>query len=66
MTDIRPREWVTVAEAAKLAGRKPRTVYEWIDKSLLATRLNEDNVLEVLSKAVIRVAHTRRRGRPRR
>lgn len=60
-----PKEWVTVAEAAILAGRDKRQVYRWIDKSLLATRINSEGVTEVLSKAVVRVETTIRRGRPR-
>lgn len=59
------REWITVKEAALLVGRAPRTVYEWINNDRLATRLNSDGILEVLSKAVVRVEPTIRRGRPR-
>ena len=59
------REWITVKEAALLVGRAPRTIYEWIEDGRLATRLNGAGVLEVLSKAVVRVEPTIRRGRPR-
>jgi len=59
------REWITVKEAALLVGRAPRTIYEWIDNGRLATRLNSDGILEVLSKALLRVEPTVRRGRPR-
>lgn len=59
------KEWITVKEAALLVGRAPRTIYEWIENDRLATRLNTDGVLEVLSKAVVRVEPTVRRGRPR-
>lgn len=64
-TSERLPEWVTVKEAAVLVGRAPRTIYEWIEDDRLATRLNADGILQVLSKAVIRVEPTIRRGRPR-
>lgn len=60
-----PKEWVTVKEAAFLVGKAPRTIYEWIENDRLASRTNTDGVLEVLSKAVVRVEPTVRRGRPR-
>lgn len=58
-------EWVTVRLAALLSGKAQRTLYEWIEDDRLASRVNRDGVLEVLSKAVLRVAPTIRRGRPR-
>lgn len=57
-------EWVTVKQAARLADREPRTVYDWIDKDLLATRY-ERGVLQVLARAAIRLGETTRRGRPK-
>lgn len=65
MSEPKLPEWVTVKVAAKLVGRSPRTIYEWIEDDRLATRLNGDGILEVLSKAVVRVEPTVRRGRPR-
>ncbi len=65
MTSPQPKEWVTVAEAALLVGKKPRTIYRWIETDRLAWRQNTNGVLEVLSKAVIRIEPTVRRGRPR-
>lgn len=65
MADAKIPEWVTVKVAAVLAGRAVRTIYEWIEDDRLASRRNNDGVLEVLSKAVIRVEPTVRRGRPR-
>lgn len=62
---MNPKEWVTVAEAAILAGRDKRAVYRWIDQGRLATRLNAEGVTEVLSKAVVRVEADVKRGRPR-
>jgi|GEM_PF-2673091 len=65
MTELpKPKEWVTVREAALIAGKSPRTIYVWIEQDRLATRLN-DGVTEVLSKAVARIAPTVGRGRPR-
>ena len=65
MSTPEPKHWVTVKEAAALAGRAPRTIYEWIENNRLATRVNSEGVTEVLSKAVIRIEPTVRRGRPR-
>lgn len=59
------REWITVAEAAVLTGRHKSRIYAWIDQDRLATRTNVDGVTEVLSKAVLRIEPTIRRGRPR-
>lgn len=61
----KPSEWVTVPVAAMLAGRAPRTIYDWITKGDLATRQNNNNVTEVRSNAVVRVEATKRRGRPK-
>lgn len=57
--------WVTVADAATLAGRTPRTIYNWVTKGLLATRKNQDGVTLVLWKAATRTAQEIPRGRPR-
>lgn len=57
--------WVLVADAATLAGRSVRTIYNWIDRGLLATRKNADGVTMVLWKAATRTAQTIPRGRPR-
>lgn len=59
------KEWITVKEAAALVGKAPRTIYEWIEDDRLATRRNAAGILEVLSKAVVRIEPTIRRGRPR-
>ncbi|WP_396657593.1 helix-turn-helix domain-containing protein [Microbacterium oxydans] len=60
-----PKEWVTVKEAAVLIGRPVSQVYRWIDAGRLATRVRADGVTVVLSKAVLRVEPSVRRGRPR-
>lgn len=65
MSAPQPKEWVTVKEAALLVNKAPRTIYEWIEDDRLAFRRNADGVLEVLSKAVVRIEPTVRRGRPR-
>ena len=59
------KEWVTVKEAAVLIGKKPRTIYEWIQGDRLATRLDAQGRMTVLAKAVQRIEPTIRRGRPR-
>lgn len=60
-----PKEWVTAREAAALIGRHVSQVYRWIDGGRLATRVRADGVTVVLSKAVLRVEPTVKRGRPR-
>lgn len=60
-----PTIWITVAEAAILAGRHPSQIYRWIEAGRLATRTNTEGVTQVLSKSVIRVEATVKRGRPR-
>lgn len=60
-----PKEWVTVQEAAALTGKKPRTIYEWIQNDRLAMRLDAGGRMTVLRKALLRIEPTIRRGRPR-
>ncbi len=59
------QEWVTAKEAAALIGRHVSQVYRWIDAGRLAARLRADGVTVVLSKAVLRIEPSIRRGRPR-
>lgn len=65
MTDPKIPEWVPVKVAAVLAGRDKRQIYRWIEGDRLASRVNAEGITEVLSKAVVRVEKTVRRGRPR-
>lgn len=58
------KDWITVAEAAALAGRSRRAIYDWINAGRLATRVNARGVTEVLAKAVSRVETEVKRGRP--
>lgn len=60
-----PKEWVTAKEAAALIGRHVSQVYRWIDAGRLASRVRPDGVTVVLSKAVLRIEPSVRRGRPR-
>lgn len=60
-----PKEWVTVEEAAVLAQRSKRAIYEWITDGKLAMRRDAKNRMIVLSKAVLRIEPTIRRGRPK-
>lgn len=57
--------WVAVPEAAKLAGRQPRTVYEWVQSGKLRSRVGENGTIEVDAAQVVDVEPTIRRGRPR-
>ncbi|QNA93242.1 MULTISPECIES: hypothetical protein [unclassified Microbacterium] len=63
MTEL--KEWVTVKEAAFLAGRDVRQIYRWIDAGRLASRTNTSGVTIVLSKAVQRIETEVKRGRPK-
>lgn len=65
-TASEPKEWVTAKEAAVLIGRHVSQVYRWIDSGRLATRVRPDGVTVLLSKAVLRIEPTVRRGRPKR
>lgn len=58
-------EWVTVKEAAVLANRSRRAVYEWIEDKRLAVEYDSRGRMIVLRKSVIRIAPTVHRGRPR-
>lgn len=60
-----PKEWVTAKEAAALIGRDVRQIYRWIDAGRLATRINADGVIMVLSKTVLRIEPDVKRGRPK-
>lgn len=60
-----PKEWVTIREAAVLAGRHVSQIYRWIDAGRLATRVNATGVTQVMSKAILRIEPNVRRGRPR-
>lgn len=57
-------EWVTVQYAARIAHRKPRTVYDWISAERIAWK-REDGVLLVLSKTAVRLGQEVTRGRPK-
>lgn len=58
------KEWVTVEEAAFLAGRSRRTIYEWARTERIASEIIDGQMM-VLAKAVVRIAPTVKRGRPR-
>lgn len=60
-----PKEWVTAKEAAVLIGRHVSQIYRWIDAGRLAARTNASGVTQVMSKAVLRIEPSVRRGRPR-
>lgn len=60
-----PKEWVTIREASLLANRHVSQIYRWIDAGRLATRTNASGVTMVLSKAVLRIEPSVKRGRPR-
>lgn len=59
------KEWVTAREAAVLIGRHVSQIYRRIDAGRLASRTNAAGVTQVMSKAVLRVEPSVRRGRPR-
>lgn len=57
------KEWITVEEAAVLAGRSKRTVYEWARTERIASKIIGGK-LHVLAKAADRLGETLKRGRP--
>ena len=57
-------EWISVARAALIANRKPRTVYDWIAEGRLAAK-RVDGALVVLSRAAYRLGQETTRGRPK-
>jgi len=58
------KEWVTVEQAALLAERSERTVYEWVQQDIIASRMIAGKV-HVLAKVAVRLGQARKRGRPR-
>lgn len=59
------KEWLTIAEAAKLAGRHHSAIYRWIDNGQLIAQTAGDGTLEVESAAVLKAEAKVKRGRPR-
>lgn len=60
-----PKEWVTVKEAAILAERSERAIYNWVSDGDLAMIRDSRNRMLVLSKTVVRLAQQIRPGRPK-
>jgi hypothetical protein len=58
-------EWVTVQQAAKLAGRDEKTIYDWVSQERIASEWQGGRLM-VPPKAAIRLGETTRRGRPKR
>lgn len=58
-------EWVTVREAAALAGRSERQIYNWIEARMLAVIRDDRNRMLVLAKTAVRIAQQQRPGRPK-
>lgn len=57
--------WISIREAAILAGRAPQKIYAWIDKGHLTARRNAHGHLEVQGVEVLRAESTIKPGRPR-
>lgn len=55
--------WITIPEAALIANRSARTIYAWIEKSLLSTDIREDGTTVVNGRDVLHVESTVKRGR---
>lgn len=55
--------WISIADAALLAKRKPRTIYAWIEQGLLATRQDTSGKTTVNGRQVLAVEPTVKRGR---
>ena len=58
------KEWLTITEAAYVASRSERTVYDWVQRDVIASKMIDGKV-HVLGKAAIRLGQQRKRGRPR-
>ena len=56
---------ITVAEAALIAHRQPRTIYDWIRAGLLASHQGDYGEIRLDGMEVLIVEETRRKGRPR-
>lgn len=56
---------ITVAEAATIAHRKPRTIYDWIDAGLLTAHQGDYGEIRLDGMEVLVVEETRRKGRPK-
>lgn len=56
-------KWITVAEAATLAGRSPHRIYCWIRDGDLAERIDGDGIKLVKATEVLRVEAGKKRGR---
>jgi hypothetical protein len=56
--------WITIADAAKLAGRSQRTIYNWINAGRLAQRYDDLGRKCVESVRLLEVEATVQRGRP--
>lgn len=48
-----------------LTGKRPRTIYKWVQKGRLATRLEAEGHMVILTKALLCIEPTIRSGRPR-
>ncbi|SDT22312.1 GIY-YIG nuclease family protein [Microterricola viridarii] len=58
------KQWLTTAEAARLAGRHQSRIYAWIESGKLAGQRAEDGTMEVASADVLQVEAKTHRGRP--
>lgn len=57
--------WITVPQAALMAGRSEKTIYRWIRERRLSTVLGESGRNLVSGLAVMDLEATVTRGRPR-
>lgn len=55
--------WITIDDAATLAGRSSRAIRYWISNGLLKTRTNDAGVTTVSARQVLAVEPTVKRGR---
>ena len=56
---------ITVTEAATIAHRSTRTIYDWIEAGLLEAKQGDYGEILLDGMAVLVVEETRRRGRPK-
>lgn len=56
--------WITIDDAATLAGRSSRAIRYWISNGLLKANTNDQGVTTVSARQVLAVEPTVKRGRP--
>lgn len=62
---MKPKEWLTVTEAAFLTQRHASRIYRWIDTGMVKWTVDAKNTIVVSSVDVMRIASVVKPGRPK-